>query len=169
MPYPVVSELRVAFVWIKQSIKYEAKMDEATIKKKRDFEKVDKMLRAELEKVMPLDYKTTFDDNNKEYLRKWRQIDTLYREKYAEAVASQKEDMLKQVEGMTGAWETKQVDKLRMEVHKRENAMMSEFDRLRAQEKREAAKKAKKAEAEAKKTEAKKTAEKKNAEKKKKE
>lgn len=169
MPYPVVSELRVAFVWRKQSIKYEAKMDEATIKKKRDFEKVDKMLRAELDKVMPLDYKTTFDDNNKEYLRKWRQVDTLYRDKYAEAVASQKEDMLKQVEGMTGAWETKQVEKLRMEVQKRENAMMSAFDRLRAQEKREAAKKAKKAEAEAKKTEAKKTAEKKNTEKKKKE
>ena len=77
--------------------------------------------------------------------------------------------MLKQVEGMTGAWETKQVEKLRMEVQKRENAMMSAFDRLRAQEKREAAKKAKKAEAEAKKTEAKKTAEKKNTEKKKKE
>ncbi len=169
MPYPVVSELRVAFVWRKQSIKYEAKMDEATIKKKRDFEKVDKMLKAELDKVMPLDYKTTFDDNNKEYLRKWRQVDTLYRDKYAEAVASQKEDMLKQVEGMTGAWETKQVEKLRMEVQKRENAMMSAFDRLRAQEKREAAKKAKKAEAEAKNTEAKKTAEKKNTEKKKKE
>ena len=112
LPYPVVSELRVAFVWRKQSIKFEAKMDEATIKKKREFERVDKVLRGELEKVMPLNYKTVFDESNKESLRKWKQNDTLYRAKFAEAVASQKEDMLKQVEGMTGAWEDKQVIKL---------------------------------------------------------
>ena len=134
LPYPVVSELRVAFVWRKQSIKYEAKMDEATIKKKRDFERVDKVLRGELEKVMPLDYKTVFDESNQEYLRKWKQNDTLYRAKFAEAVASQKEDMLKQVDGMTGAWEDKQVIKLKAEVDKRELEMMKVFDRMRAEE-----------------------------------
>ena len=134
LPYPVVSELRVAFVWRKQSIKYEAKMDEVTIKKKRDFERVDKILRGELEKVMPLDYKSVFDESNKESLRKWKQNDTLYRAKFVEAVASQKEDMLKQVEGMTGAWEDKQVIKLRAEVDKREAEMLKVFDRLRAEE-----------------------------------
>ena len=134
LPYPVVSELRVAFVWRKQSIKFEAKMDEATIKKKREFERVDKVLRGELEKVMPLNYKTVFDESNKESLRKWKQNDTLYRAKFAEAVASQKEDMLKQVEGMTGAWEDKQVIKLRAEVDKREAEMLKVFDRLRAEE-----------------------------------
>lgn len=134
LPYPVVSELRVAFVWRKQSIKYEAKMDEVTIKKKREFERVDKILRGELEKVMPVDYKSIFDESNKESLRKWKQNDTLYRAKFVEAVASQKEDMLKQVEGMTGAWEDKQVIKLRAEVDKREAEMLKAFDRVRAEE-----------------------------------
>jgi colicin import membrane protein len=134
LPYPVVSELRVAFMWRKQSIKHEAKMDEATIKKKREFERVDKVLRGELEKVMPLDYKSIFDESNKESLRKWKQNDTLYRAKFVDAVASQKEDMLRQVEGMTGAWEDKQVIKLRAVVDKREAEMLKVFDRLRAEE-----------------------------------
>ena len=138
LPYPVVSELRVAFVWRKQSIKYEAKMDEVTIKKKREFERVDKILRGELEKVMPVDYKSIFDESNKESLRKWKQNDTLYRAKFVEAVASQKEDMLKQVEGMTGAWEDKQVIKLRAEVDKREAEMLKAFDKVRAEEVRAA-------------------------------
>lgn len=136
MPYPVVSELRVAFVWRKQSIKYEAKVDEATIKKKKDYERVCKVLREEVDKVMPVDYKVTFDDINKEYLGKWRQNDTLYREKFVETVMSQKEDMLKQVYGMTESWTEKQVDKFVKEVGRREQEMIRFFDSARARERR---------------------------------
>lgn len=136
MPYPVVSELRVAFVWRKQSIKYEAKVDEATIKKKKDYERVCKVLMEELDKVMPVDYKVTFDDINKEYLGKWSQQDTLYRDKFVETVMSQKEDMLKQVYGMTGSWTEKQVDKFIKEVDHREQEMIRFFDNARAKERR---------------------------------
>ena len=145
LPYPVVSELRVAFVWRKQSIKYEAKMDEATIKKKREYERTLKLLRDEMEKVMPIDYKVKFDQDNKDDVRRWKKTDTLYFDKFASAVQSQKEDMLKQVHGMTGSWDESQLGKFLKTVDQREVAIMKMFAKLREEEKRAAARSEKEA------------------------
>ena len=144
LPYPVISELRVAFVWRKQSLKYEAKMDEATIKRKHDYEKTLKLLQNELDKVMPIDYKTKFDEDNKESVRKWKKVDTLYFDKFSVAVQSQKEDMLKQVHGMTGSWDEKQLEKFLKVVDQREMQIVREFVSMREDEKRALAREEKK-------------------------
>lgn len=139
MPYPVVSELRVAFVWRKQSIKYDVKTDMEKIKAKLSYEKNMGLVMKDLESIMPVKYKYRFDSDNKDDVRKWKQNDTLYRVKFVAAVQSQKEDMLKQVYDPAKAFDEKQLSRLEKMVNHREAEMIREFDRLRAEEKRTAA------------------------------
>ena len=143
MPYPVVSELRVAFVWRKQSLKYEAKTDVEKIKAKQNYEKNMGLVMKDLESIMPIKYKYRYDSDNKDDIKRWKQNDTLYRAKFIAAVQSQKEDMLKQVYDPAKAFNEKQLERLEKMVNQRETEMVREFDRLRAEEKRTAAHNAK--------------------------
>jgi hypothetical protein len=135
-PYPVVSELKVAFVWRRESLRYEVKTDESKKDAKKQLERNLSLVMDDLEGIMPVKYKYRFDNENKEDVRKWKQDDSLYRSKFVLAVQSQKEDMLRQVDSPSKAFSSKMLKKLHKMVDKREREILREFDRLRSDEKK---------------------------------
>ena len=136
LPYPVVSELRVAFVWRQESLRYDVKTDESKKEAKKQLERNLSLVMADLEGIMPMKYKYRFDSENKDDVRKWKQDESLYRNKFAQALKSQKEDMLKQVDSPSKAFPANMLKKLHKMVDKREKDIWREFDRLWADEKK---------------------------------
>ena len=135
-PYPVVSELKVAFVWRKESLRYHVKRDKTKAEEKQRVEKNISLIMSDLEGIMPIKYKYRFDNENKDEVKVWKKDDSLNREKFVAAVRSQKEDMLIQVNSPHKAFSDKDLKKLRKMVDKREKEMLREFDRLRNEEKK---------------------------------
>ena len=135
-PYPVVSELKVAFVWRRESLRYHVKRDKSKAEEKQRMERNMSLIMSDLEGIMPVKYKYRFDKENKDEVKAWKKDDALYLEKFVAAVRSQKEDMLVQVNDPHKGFSDKDLKKLRKLVDKREQEMLREFDRLRIEEKK---------------------------------
>ena len=54
-PFPVISELRVAFVWRKQSIRYQVKVDTEAAERKERYQKYLKLMEEDIVANLPLD------------------------------------------------------------------------------------------------------------------
>lgn len=136
LPYPILSELRVAFVWRRESLRYHIRKDYLKEEEEQRLEKNLSLVMKDLESIMPVKYKYRFDNENKDEVKSWKKVDSLYRSKFVAAVRSQKEDVLVQVNDPHKAFDKKQLKKLYKIVDKREQEMLREFDRLWAEEKR---------------------------------
>lgn len=136
LPYPVISEVRVAFVWRKESMRYHVKTDFDAIEEEKKLERNIALVMDDLDNIMPVKFKYRFDNENREEVRRWKQNDSLYRARFAEAVKSQKEDMLIQVNDPFKAFGKKELKKLLRMVEKRERQIFREFGKLWAEEKR---------------------------------
>lgn len=135
-PYPVVSEVKVAFVWRKESLRYHVRKDYSKADEKKRIEKNIALIMGDLENIMPIKYKYRFDNENKDEVKTWKKDDDLYKKKFVDAVKSQKEDMLVQVNDPHKAFKDKDLKKLLKIVDKREKEMLREFDSLRKEEKK---------------------------------
>lgn len=136
LPYPIVSEVRVAFVWRRESLRYHIQKDYAKEEEKQRLERNLALVMKDLESIMPIKYKYRFDNENKDEVKEWKKIDEIYRLKFAAAVSSQKEDVLIQINDPHKAFKWRQLKKLYKIVDKREQEILREFERLWAEEKR---------------------------------
>ena len=70
-PFPVVSELKVAFVWRKQSIRYQVQIDYGKQERKEQYEKNLRLVKEDIDAHIPLELSEqyqTIDDLNAEIL-----------------------------------------------------------------------------------------------------
>lgn len=64
-PFPVLSEVRVAFVWRKESIRHQAHIDDAKLQKKENYSKYLKLMNDDIEANLPLSLALEYSDLEK--------------------------------------------------------------------------------------------------------
>lgn len=150
LPYPVVSELRVAFVWRKSSIKHAVKTDWQAIKDAEKLKGYVKGFYNDLDANMPLaTYKKSFDETNADQLSKWRKNDSLYREAFINSLSEEggpREKLMMYIHTEAYKFTEEQIEKFMKAIAKREEDLVADFDRQLANEKRQAERNAQKAE-----------------------
>lgn len=133
LPYPVVSELRVAFQWRKSSIKYGVKTNWDAIKAAEKLKGYEKNFYADLEANMSLaSYKKGFDESNADMLPKWRKNDSLYREAFVNSILEEggpKEKMLAFIHTEVYGFTDAQIEKFTKAIAKREEDLINDFDK----------------------------------------
>lgn len=146
LPYPVVSELRVAFVWRKTSIKHKVKTNWEAIKAAEKFERYKNSFYTDLDLHMSLsNYKKSFDESNSDKLSKWRKNDTLYRQEFINSLEEPKKIMMMFIHTEQYGFTDEQVEKFTKVLEKREADIIKNFDKQRAHEKKQEEAKAKSA------------------------
>lgn len=151
LPYPVVSELRVAFVWRKSSIKHSVKTNWEAINAAEKLKGYVKGFYADLDANLPLaTYKKSFDDFNADQLPKLRKNDSLYREAFIKSFSEEggpREKLMMYIHTEAYKFTDEQIEKFVKAIDKREADLISSFDKQLANEKKQAEKNAQKTEA----------------------
>ena len=125
--YPLVSELRVAFVWRHKSMKHEVKVDEQSRKREAEQKRYIGLFIADLDMRLP-------EDMNFDHLR---QKDTLSWDKFKEDVTSVKDSLTKWAY-INYHLSEENAEKMEKQVMKRYNQLQRDFSGQYVKEKREA-------------------------------
>lgn len=137
-PFPVLSELRAAFVWRHKSIKEKVKVDEEKIEERMTMERNANLVIEDIDRNLPVSYKIRFDNNfGSDELRTIKQNDSLYRAKFEESVNEQVKYMKEvAIQDPMMAFDKATVKRLNRKVDARKREVMAEFEHLWLEEQR---------------------------------
>ena len=143
LPYPVVSELRVAFVWRKSSIKHSVKTNWKAIEKAEEMKKNEKNFYSDLDLQMSLTNhnKDAFDIEKVDSLPHFRKNDSLYLESYKNWIKEGESKVSgSYIESNVYGFTVEQIEKFSAVIEKRRRDLIDDFEKKLTREKQQAAK-----------------------------